>query len=990
MEILIILSLLFYTGLLFYFRYTDARNITIRSLQDTLKKSEKQIQFVLKKKEKEFEDRMISSEIVIERMTRIASTLQEKLDIFDTDLIEGQDLYDNLKQEIGDVAQELHEYKQIRFEFKDIEDRISSILDMKQQAQEGTEELANLRFTMKQQYEDYQLMAEELKQQSREELNSFFHEMQSDLSTYLTKAKQQLSEKDNEMASQINELKNASDSMAERIREFKDYAQHSVESLKLEYNNDLEMAQAISQTSLNEIYDLWTELKENTQNDKLRIENDMETKEQFFKETEQQIRAEVEAFKNQIENLSKETHTNFELNMEEKLHLLDTKIINAENNLDSKGNMIKSRIEQELNGQIIEVREELEKIQAAFTVQEATIKERLEELGIRIGDALLLGENSFQDSILDLKKSVDDIRSYSDNILISSRDKIEFKIIEFEDSFKEQAQSNMKRIEESFRNENQEKMLESIRDITMTLETEYKQKYQDTIESIFEESQNLDAKVKEKLNYINNLDSRLQEILDSFHNEKDKILLMVTELEKDRDTSTQTISHQINEYTRDMQNSMQVALQDFYNQGSEDLTREREIWQERYDETLKEARDSFISIQHEIDEMRHFINNLENTSLTNLKHESERFIQDTERRVEDLKRYTSEYIRSSRDDFQHQTDHAKQEIKNLKQELWNQEKEVRDIAQKDFERLNLRVKDVDKQFQNFIKKSERLERAEELMNKLSQRYNEIVNLKQEMQQLSNNLKETEDKGKITLNEMNNFRNDLENQSTLLTEKSNEANRLQEYLLSTIDEAKNVSQLFQGLNKEKDQAYELEKLLLKNLEQFNDLQEALNQLENRKVMVDKMNETIDVSGNNIISLSNSSEELVQKITEISVYTEELQEKLGMVQSGMRELAGDQTQIRSVVSKFHDLEHISAHIDAEMKRLEKMRDWIAKAMNNIKRTGIDIDSKNENESLEDANVKNILRLYDQSWSISEIAKNLKLSTAYVELILERYRA
>ena len=100
----------------------------------------------------------------------------------------------------------------------------------------------------------------------------------------------------------------------------------------------------------------------------------------------------------------------------------------------------------------------------------------------------------------------------------------------------------------------------------------------------------------------------------------------------------------------------------------------------------------------------------------------------------------------------------------------------------------------------------------------------------------------------------------------------------------------------------------------------------------------------------------------------------------------------------MDKIADIENLLIHIDEEGKKVQKMREWVAKLetqLERIKETqegslgsgGSRRNISSEKGSDEDT-VKNILRLKDQGWSVEDISKSLKISRAYVELVIERY--
>ncbi len=137
LDVMSIILPLISVGLIVFFRYTDSRNVTVNTLKDYLKQSEKHIESMLQKKEKELNDRLIPAEIVMEKMHRMTVSIKDKLDKFDGDILRGDEIFASLRQESAVLQKELEEYRLLRGDFRGIEENISRILDIKQQSIDG-------------------------------------------------------------------------------------------------------------------------------------------------------------------------------------------------------------------------------------------------------------------------------------------------------------------------------------------------------------------------------------------------------------------------------------------------------------------------------------------------------------------------------------------------------------------------------------------------------------------------------------------------------------------------------------------------------------------------------------------------------------------------------------------------------------------------------------------------------------------------------------
>ena len=974
--------------MLVYFRYTDARNITVKQLQDYLKQAENRIETMLREKERTFNDKIIPSEVAIERMNRLAMAIQEKLDLFEKNVLQGEDLHRELVQEISQVQQDIGDYQQIRGEFRDIEDRIGNILDMKRQAEEGTTELRELKQKIDDFTQDYQTLTGGIKAQSEKELEGFFEKMQNDLSDYLSKAKEQLSERDEEITTQIQALESDSGSVLEQISGFKEYTQESIESLRLSNLEEFNSVKAISEANIVEIFDMWNKLKEQTQQDKDIIESSYQEQREFFENSEARIAQDLTHFSTSTQELAESLKATLEFSIQEKSHELDTKMSEISLTLDQQGLDTQTRIEQGLQQKINDVNEDLERLHSAFVDQEQSIEDRVRVLGGRVSEGLALGEQSFLDSIKDMQSTLEKTNEFSEQILQKSQEKIDERVLEFEQGFKNQIQENLGRIEKTFIEANQERITQSIGEISSSLENEFNQRYTAKIEEAFKDVEKLQDSIEEKHQYIENIEQKYLQIQDTFNQEKEQILLMVSELEQDRETSLASIQETTSEYINELLESLTESIKETLAEGTNKLTHDQELWQELYNNIIQEARNEFQTIKQTVDKMEHAVANVGETSLATLKRDADRVFQDASFKIDNFKNDISDYLRGTKEDYQEYTDQSKLDMKTLKEDLWNQEKELQVAIQKDLDRLNQKLKEIEKQYQGFIKKSEKLDKTEDLMRKMGQQYQEITELKKDIQNLNQSMKNESTQGIETIKQLQDFKLELDEKSEKLSINSSEADRIQEFLHATIKEAQDTSNLFKDIKVE-----ELRGLLLQNLETSDKLQESIASLEGRKASIEEMMHTIDKSEKDISQVSLSSDEMIRKIDEMGNYAQDIHTQLGQLQTDMRDVAGEQSKLHRAVSSLHELELMIDHIDAEKLTVQRMMDWIAKAQKDVDRIGSKANVPSftsiQNNQVDESQVKNILGLYEQGWSLSDIATNLNTTQAYVELIIDRYK-
>jgi len=138
---------------------------------------------------------------------------------------------------------------------------------------------------------------------------------------------------------------------------------------------------------------------------------------------------------------------------------------------------------------------------------------------------------------------------------------------------------------------------------------------------------------------------------------------------------------------------------------------------------------------------------------------------------------------------------------------------------------------------------------------------------------------------------------------------------------------------------------------------------------------------------------------QKISLLNKLSRKLEEDLKEYQNKIMQVLGDQDKIFAATDKIENLENMLIQVEEEEKRLQKMRSWVAELQNQLERIrasqedglrssrGASSASSAKQQADQDT-VKAVLRLRKEGWGVDEIASTLKLSSSYVELILERY--
>ncbi len=975
LDVMSIILPLVSVALIVYYRYTDSRSVTVKALQDYFKQSEKHLELMLQKKEKELNDRVINADIVRDKMHRSIAAVKDLLEQCDSDIARGGEIFSALREETGSLQQELEEYRQLRKEFKGIEESVASILDIKKQSLDGTAELQDFRNKLAAFSDDYDKMTGDIRAAARAELEDFFQNMQHDLSAYIAQSRQHLSDKSIEINNQIQDLGTASGSLAEQIKSFKDYARDSIEQLKRECDDDLDIAKASSEAKIADIYDKWESLRKKTEYDTELLQDTFTQQKDYFERVELSLRSDIESFNKTIENMSDGYQENFELKVQESMHEFENRINEISLNIEKKGASVIDEVAGSASDQMQAMDEKLSKLHSAFSEQEQSTSDSIKALNTKIQENFAIAEKELNTGLEELQTKVENVKQLSENVLKDAESQIEHKIQNIEEEFKSKAKDNMARLEDSFKESNQERVTQSINDITESLGQEFTERYQKSMDDILQKSEHLEDSVNSKILFLDELDKRLDAISDRFETERDAVITMANELESSRHSATDMIIEQVNESMMGAQEKIYEYIDGALEGEKQKITDSHSMWQDRYEAAVQKARDEYSDIRKNIEKLEGSLNMIEDNAAVSIKRESDRLVNETKYKIEDFKSDMSDTIRSSKDEFADLVKTTRDDLKKLREDLWAQEREIHQKADKDLDRLTAKVKDAEKQFQDFSKKAEQLDQVGDLLRRLDQQYSDTNTLKTEVENTYAKLKDSESEGRAAAE-------DIQSKIEELHTSSAEAVRIQEGFVEVLNDARNMPVIFESLASEKERVQEISAMLEENLSKLNDINGLADNLETRREMVETMLESLEKSEQGVTLINENTAAIETRVREMDDSAREIQGQLESLKADMNTLAGDQTEIGSAVAKLNNLEHMITHIEQEFKRLEKMRDWIAKYSNELEKNKPASDSSEED--------KKIINLYyNKDWSIDEISKHLGISTAYIDITLERYK-
>jgi exonuclease SbcC len=223
--------------------------------------------------------------------------------------------------------------------------------------------------------------------------------------------------------------------------------------------------------------------------------------------------------------------------------------------------------------------------------------------------------------------------------------------------------------------------------------------------------------------------------------------------------------------------------------------------------------------------------------------------------------------------------------------------------------------------------------------------------------------------------------------------------LYQTVTDAVQKAKETEEILSHIEKQQNKAEEVRKTLLETLKLYEEIKIKAADVEKKKDIINRIMNSIESSREDIKEVQGKVASAEDKIGSIVKSAKKIEDDIKEAQSSITKLFGDQDRVSYAVDKIVDIENLLMHIEEESKKVQKMRDWVAKLENRLERIkevqetsllsrGASRKAVEKEDSQDEDVIKNILRLKEQEWSIEDISKSLKISRAYVELILERY--
>ncbi len=534
-----------------------------------------------------------------------------------------------------------------------------------------------------------------------------------------------------------------------------------------------------------------------------------------------------------------------------------------------------------------------------------------------------------------------------------------------------------------------------------------KKTYIDFVESLKEEDRknlvkNADENLK-KLNvlmedYKKDFDKEIEKFKDSFLPPTDEIVnklsLKAGEIENRFSIKTADYAKNVENYLIQFKNSeenLTEKLEDIIKGYNSKIEEYKKGFTEKADKYIENSDLEFKKIADKIHNMDRELKNFEEKTVESIRNKTLILEENMNKKLSSITINFDEYIRKSEQDFNGAVESTKKEINFLLDDLKENKDKFREEIINDIKELNKRTKEIELRYDSLLKKSSLLDRAEGLADKSNKN---IESITQFLKELEARRKEID----ASLSYLENIKTEHKELNSILNNiggSKKEAMMIYQAVTDALQKAKETQELLTQIEKQSAKADNVKTILVETLKIYEEIKNKAIDVENKRDIINKILGSIETSKDEIKNIDGKVSTIEDKIGSINKISKKIDDDIKTAQNNISRLFSDQEKVSYTVDKIVDIENLLVHIEEEAKKVDKMRDWVAKLENRLERIKDTQESSlggkraaNVDKGSDEDVIKNILRLKEQGWSIEEISSSLKISRAYVELIIERY--
>ncbi|OHD56550.1 MAG: hypothetical protein A2014_04465 [Spirochaetes bacterium GWF1_49_6] len=689
-------------------------------------------------------------------------------------------------------------------------------------------------------------------------------------------------------------------------------------------------------------------------------------------------------------------------------------------------------VRDEIDRNVDKLRNDLKiKLEAAIRDGDLTLNAKKEEIKRIAGE---MGRE-FDEKEREIGRRMENFQQGIEASLAKANSKIEAARSGLETDVTRSTERLKEELERQMKNGNQlreelsgfEKLLADIKTTSDSNISKIRDKYQDVKDSVQQLETNLDGtrkRIDENINtYINSIYSQMEneksDILSHITDERDKAKDVIAEfVAAARDQINQRMEKILSDTEtniKGLDGKAQNLMRDFFDQRKTDFQKEVQGFRESFfsptediiaqfnkkadslrvelESDLSGVKDEYKTFMLRIEEVTDTLKGIEDKSVGAVQTKVSSIENEITTRINMISHQFDSYIKKSEDELKDEMEHVQGEVKSLFGELKLQEEKMKNTVLEDIRNLSKKTQEIESRYDQFLKKSATLERAEEMAQKAEQNMTIIRDFLRDLEEQRREI----DKA---LRDVDSVKNDNKTIQSMMSEtlkNRKEAMQIKESVDNAMEKAKDIEHLLDVIKEQQEQADSVKKVLMDTLGMYDDIKLRVNELEGKREMINDLLQTIDQSAGTIETMRDKVNGVEDKMSMLTQSAKRIEDEIRAAQRQIDNVYKSQDKMSDSLDKLTNIEGLLIHIEEEEKKVRKIQEWIGRAMSDVEElkemTAAAAPEnpgaqKKRSGASEDETSKNVLRLYEKGWGVDEIARSLKLSPRYVEIIIERY--
>lgn len=424
---------------------------------------------------------------------------------------------------------------------------------------------------------------------------------------------------------------------------------------------------------------------------------------------------------------------------------------------------------------------------------------------------------------------------------------------------------------------------------------------------------------------------------------------------------------------------------------NEELSEFQEKFSKEFEKYVAASAAEYESVAGKIRELTRQFKQIEEEAAASIQDRAASLDTEFTKRVNEITNNFDGYVKKTEEELENTLDNAKADLQAIQRDVAAEKKELKEQVLSDLKDLNKRTKEIETRYDGLVKKSAILDKAETLTEKSGKNVKMITQFLKELEDRKKDI----EKAMKSLDTVKTEHKALDGLLLNIAASRKETLAIHETAKAALDKVKDAQEILSIIDKQSGKVEDVKAVLLETLKIYEEIKERIADAEKKRDIINSLINSVDSSRDDIKVMDEKVALIEEKVTTMNKISRKVEEDVKTAQSNISRLFSDQDRIGVAVDKIADIENLLIHIDEESKKVQKMREWVAKLETQLERVretqegqlGPKRTAAAERANDEDT-AKNILRLKEQGWTVEDISKSLKLSRAYVELVIERF--